>query len=145
MTGKRIGFIDDDLNNFHANTFLDLIRGPLADRGYTVAGATALQAKTGAEWARDKVVEYYESIDALADQVDYFAILAPSTPNTHLGLCKQAFRHGKITFVDKIFAPDISTAERIFALADEAGVAVYTSSALARRTFKQQPLRSKSL
>lgn len=130
MPAKRIGFVDDALDNFHANTYLDALRGPLADRGYTFAGATALQSQAGAAWASAKEVPYFDSVGALAAEVDCFAILAPSTPDTHLGLCEQVFPHAKPTFVDKTFAPDVATAEKIFALADQHQVAVQTTSAL---------------
>ncbi|MEN0111614.1 MAG: Gfo/Idh/MocA family oxidoreductase [Planctomycetota bacterium] len=130
MAGKRIGFIDDDLDNFHANTYLDALRGPLAGRGYAVAGCTALQAERGQKWAAEKEVAWFESIDALAAEVDCFAVLAPGTPETHLGLCEAALPHGKPTFVDKTFAPDVATAEKIFALADEHGAPTQTTSAL---------------
>lgn len=127
---KRIGFIDDDLDNFHANTYLDALRGPLADRGCEVAGATALQAEKGAAWAAEKGVPYFDTVAELADAVDVFAVLAPSTPETHLGLCEQALPYGKPTFVDKTFAPDPATAERIFAMADEYEAPIQTTSAL---------------
>ena len=38
--GKRIGFVDLNLDNYHANVFLQALRGPLLSRGFTVAGAT---------------------------------------------------------------------------------------------------------
>lgn len=130
MPAKRIGFVDDDLDNFHANTYLEAIRGPLAERGYEVAGAYALQADRGKAWADEKGIPYHDSIDDLAAGVEAFAVLAPSTPETHLGLCQAVLPHGKATFVDKTFAPDTSTAERIFALADEYGTPIQTTSAL---------------
>jgi hypothetical protein len=130
MASKRIGFVDDDLDNFHANTYLTAIRGPLAERGWRVAGATALQAEKGRVWAGRNDVAYYDSVAELAADVDVFAVLAPSTPETHLGLCEQVFPCGKTTFVDKTFAPDATTAQRLFTLADEFGVAVQTTSAL---------------
>jgi hypothetical protein len=37
---------------------------------------------------------------------------------------------GKTTFIDKTFAPDLATAQKIFDLADKNGVAVITTSAL---------------
>ncbi len=57
MAAKRIGFVDDDLDNFHANTYLKALRGPLAERGWRVAGATALQAEKGRGWADRNQVE----------------------------------------------------------------------------------------
>ena len=130
MPAKRIGFVDDDLNNYHADTYLEAFRGALAGREYEVVGATALQAEKGAAWADSKRVKYHDDVASLAAEVDCFAVLAPGTPETHLGLCEQVFPHGKPTFVDKTFAPDVATAEAIFALADQQGVAVETTSAL---------------
>lgn len=130
MATQRIGFVDDDLNNFHANTYLEALRGPLAERGYEVAGAFALQGDLGKAWAEEKGIAYYDSIETLAAEVDVFAVLAPSTPDTHLGLCEQVLPHGKATFVDKTFAPDPATAERIFALADQHKTPIQSTSAL---------------
>lgn len=130
MAVKRIGFVDDDLDNFHANTYLDALRGPLAARGWEVARATALQADKGRAWADRKGVPYVESAAELAASVDAVAILAPSTPATHEALCESVFPAGKPTFVDKTFAPDAATAERIFALADRHGVPTQSTSAL---------------
>lgn len=129
-TTKRIGLVDDDLNNFHANTYLKAIHGPLGERGYQIAGAFGLQSEPSASWAEHNDVPYFESVGELAPEVDCFAILAPSTPETHLGLCQQVFPHGKPTFVDKTFAPDEATAVEIFSLADQAGIAVQSTSAL---------------
>lgn len=138
MPSKRIGFVDDDLNNFHANTYLDALRGPLSDRGYEVAGATAIQAENGVKWSEEKGVTYFPSVEELAAAVDHFVVLAPSAPETHHALCEQVLPHGKSTFVDKTFAPDVATAERIFALADENGVAIQTTSALRTTNVQQE-------
>mgnify|MGYP001795231736 CR=1 FL=1 len=143
MASKRIGFVDDELENYHANTYLHVVRGPLAERGYEVAGATALAAEAGAKWCAEKDVPYFDTVDELAAAVDCFVILAPGTPDTHLGLCEQVFPHGKITFVDKTFAPDVETAERIFALADEHGVPVQSTSAL-RTTNAQREVQGRA-
>jgi hypothetical protein len=143
MATKRIGFVDDHLENFHANTYLKAIRGPLAERGWSVAGATAIQQERGREWCERNGVTYYGSTAELAAAVDVFAILAPSTPQTHLGFCEEVLPYGKTTFVDKTFAPDVATAERIFALADRHGVAVQTTSAL-RTTNVQAEVRALS-
>src|SRR5688500_14447267 len=77
---KRIGFVDDDLDNFHARVYLEAIRGPLKDRGFVVAGATALQHEKSRAWAAKNNLEYFDSAAALDKAVDVYAILAPSTP-----------------------------------------------------------------
>ncbi|MBT5146667.1 MAG: Gfo/Idh/MocA family oxidoreductase [Gemmatimonadetes bacterium] len=137
----RIGFVDDCLDNFHADVYLQLLRGELADLGFTVTGCTALQREPSRAWAQANAVTWFDSVQQLDDHVDHYIILAPSTPQTHLPLCEQVFERGKSTYVDKTFAPDLATAERIFALADEHGVAVQTTSAL-RYTEVQQMVES---
>ncbi|HYF00663.1 MAG TPA: Gfo/Idh/MocA family oxidoreductase, partial [Planctomycetota bacterium] len=127
---KRIGFVDDDLDNYHARVFLEAFRGPLKDRGWVVAGATALQHDKSRAWAERNALTYYDDPAALAPHVDAFAVLAPSTPATHEALCAKVLPAGKPTFVDKTFAPDAAAAERIFALADRHGAPIQTSSAL---------------
>ncbi|MHC4886697.1 MAG: Gfo/Idh/MocA family protein [Planctomycetota bacterium] len=139
--GKKIGFVDYVGENFHANTYLGLIRGELADRGFEVAGCWALDAEAGKAWAETNDVVYAETPEALNELVDYYAILAPSNPELHLELCQAVFPFGKPTYVDKTFAPDLATAEAIFALADEHGVVMQTSSAL-RYTNVQDDLPS---
>ena len=127
---KRIGIVDDDLDNFHTRVYLEAIRGPLKERGWVVTGATALQQEKSKAWAAKNALEYYDSVAALDKAVDVYAVIAPSTPGTHEELCGLVLPFGKTTFVDKTFAPDVATAARIFKLADQHKVALQTSSAL---------------
>src|SRR5262245_26154261 len=126
---KRIGFVDDDLDNFHARVYLEAIRGPLKDRGWVVAGATALKHEKSRAWAAKSNLEYFDTPAALDKAVDAYAVLAPSTPGTHEELCGLVLPFGKTTFVDKTFAPDVAAADRIFKLADRHKLALQTSSA----------------
>ncbi|MFC1582333.1 Gfo/Idh/MocA family protein [Planctomycetota bacterium] len=127
---KTIGFVDNFLDNFHANTFLELLRGPLADRGYEVGICRGLDEERSRSWAEEKEIPYADSFEAMHAQADYFMILAPGTPETHLELAESILPAGKTTYIDKTFAPDLETAKKIFALADTHGVPVMTSSAL---------------
>jgi predicted dehydrogenase len=127
---KRIGFVDDDLDNFHARVYLEALRGPLKDRGWVVSGATALQKEKSRAWAEKVQLPWFDDAAALDQVVDAYAILAPSTPATHEDLCAKILPFGKTTFVDKTFAPDVAAARRIFELADRHKVALQTSSAL---------------
>ena len=130
MNRHRIGLVDYRLDNFHAEVYLAALRGPLADRGYDVVGATALEREPSVSWAREKALPYFDTVETLAEQSDFFAVLAPSNPEVHLQLCQSVFPCGKPTFVDKTFAPDLRTAEEIFRLADKYGIAVQSTSAL---------------
>lgn len=136
MTG-RIGFVDDRLDNFHADVYLKLLRDELADSGFTVAGCTALQAGPSRTWAVNNDVPWFDNVTDLNAHVDHYVVLAPSTPETHMALCQSVFPFGKSTYVDKTFAPDLPTAQAIFALADRHNVPVQTTSAL-RYTQVQQ-------
>ena len=128
--GKRIGYVDYQLENFHANTYLKIVREDLANRGFAVSGCVSMDHESGREWAKKNDVPYFESAKELNEHVDCYAVLAPGHPEAHLELCKMGCPFGKTTYVDKTFAPDLRTAKRIFALADKHGVAMQTSSAL---------------
>lgn len=129
-TGKRIGFVDYNLENFHSNVYLQLLREDLAERGFTVAGCSGRLEKEGKEWAEKNSVPYFDDAAALDAAVDCYVVLAPSNPEMHWKLCKRTFPFGKPTYVDKTFAPDTATARRIFALAVKHGVPMQTTSAL---------------
>jgi predicted dehydrogenase len=130
MAGKRIGFVDYKLDNFHANVFLTAIREKLRGRGFSVDGCWALDAEGGKAWAAKKNVKWFDSTEALNEHVDAYMILAPSNPETHMDLCRRVLPFGKITYVDKTFAPDLKTAKEIFELADQHRTPVQTTSAL---------------
>ena len=128
--GKRIGYVDHELENFHSNVYLKILRGELKDRGFEVAGCTATNKETGKAWAAKNQVPWFDSVAAMNDHVDCYAVLAPGNPETHLALCEQTFPFRKTTYVDKTFAPNTATAKNIFALAKKHKVAMQTSSAL---------------
>lgn len=127
---RRIGFVDHDLTGYHPRVFLRSLRETHSDRGYELAGAHGRLAGKGRPWAEENEVLWFDSIEALDEAVDCYMILAPSNPELHLELCEAVFPHGKPTYVDKTFAPDAATAEKIFALADRLGTPVQTTSAL---------------
>lgn len=141
MSERTIGYVDYELDNYHANVYLKHLREDLADRGFRLGGCFALEAESGREWAEQNEVPFCESTAELDERCDFFMVLAPSNPELHLELCEMVFPFGKPTYVDKTFAPDIETAEAIFALADEHGVAMQTSSAL-RYTNVQEEVRA---
>lgn len=127
---KRIAFIDHNLDNFHANIYEELLRGDFAGRGFHLEACTATLKEEGRAWAQLKKVPYVDSIEDLKGRVDGVMILAPSNPETHLGLVEKAAVLGVPMYVDKTFAPDLETARKIFHVGDEAGIAIESSSAL---------------
>lgn len=138
--GKRIGFVDLNLDNYHANVFLQALRGPLKERGFTLAGATGTRIAESRAWAEKNQVPFFDNDLALNSAVDFFMVLAPSNPEIHLALCQRILPFGKPTYVDKTFAPNLETAQKIFALADEHNTPMQTSSAL-RYTNVQEEVR----
>ena len=137
---KRIGLVDYKLENFHANVYLKAFRNELKSRGWSVGGAYAMEEAEGKAWAKKNDVPWFDSPAALSDQVDGFMILAPANPELHLELCEAILPFGKPTYVDKTFAPDLPTAKKIFALADQHQTAIQTASAL-RYTNVQAQVR----
>ena len=129
-TGKRIGFVDYDLENFHDNVYLAAIRNELKDRGFSVTGCHAMKELEGRAWAEKNGVPYFANANELDAVVDAYAVLAASNPETHLALCQLILPFGKPTYVDKTFAPDLATAREIFALADRCHTPIQTTSAL---------------
>lgn len=128
--GKRVGFIDYDLNGYHPRVFLKAMREDLKERGFTLGGCHALQEAESRPWAEANGVTYFSDPKELDKAVDFYMILAPSNPEVHWDLCRKIFPFHKPTYVDKTFAPDVATAERIFALADRLGTPIQTTSAL---------------
>jgi hypothetical protein len=126
----RIGFVDNHLDNFHANVFLKAYRNELKDRRWTVGGCYSIDAENGRAWAKRNGVPYFDSPAALNDHVDAYMILAPSSPELHLPLAEKIFPFAKPTYVDKTFAPDVATARRIFDLANQHKTPIQTTSAL---------------
>jgi predicted dehydrogenase len=138
--GRRIGFVDLNLDNYHANVFLQALRGPLAARGFTIAGATGTKTAESRAWADKHQIPFFEDDAKLNDAVDFFMILAPSNPEVHLDLCRRILPFGKPTYVDKTFAPNHAVAQEIFSLADRHRTPMQTSSAL-RYTNVQDEVR----
>lgn len=127
---RRVGFVDYRLENFHAKIFLKHLREELRERGWTLTGCHALDEAGGRAWAEQYGVPYFDRLDDLDAAVDAYMVLAPSNPEVHAELCRRVFPFRKPTYVDKPFAPDLTTARELFTLADRLGVPVQTASAL---------------
>ncbi len=127
---NRIGLVDDELDNYHTNVFLELMRGRLKSRGFDAAGCLALKEEAGREWAGKNSVPYFSDPKELSAACDFFMVMAPSTAGTHLELCRKIVPFGKPVFVDKTFAPDLKTAMEIFSLADRHKAALESYSSL---------------
>lgn len=129
----KIGFIDYYLDEFHANKYPGWIRD-ISGGDMRVAYAYAVKDKEGgvsnAEWCANQGVEWIDSIESLVELSDAIVVLAPDHPEHHEALSELPLRSGKPTYIDKTFAPDRVSAERMFELAAFHGTPMYSTSAL---------------
>lgn len=125
----KIGIVDHHLNNFHANKFLALLHGPLADLAARITAAWESDP-TGEDWCAKNGVPRLDSAAAVAQECDAVMVLAPDNVEAHLELCRRIFPGGKRTLVDKFLGPDLDQAEQIVRLAGESGVALFSASSL---------------
>lgn len=134
---KKLGFIDFCIDEWHADNypaFLEAVNRKFGN-DYTVGYAWAENDSpaglmTTDEWCAKYGVEKCSSIKELCGKADHVLILSPSNPERHLALAEKVFECGVSPYIDKTFAPDLETAEKIFALAEKHGVTFFSSSAL---------------
>lgn len=133
---KAIGFIDYFLNEWHANEYPAMIQAYNQKNGtdYQVQYAWGEIDIPGGmstdEWCALHGVTRCYSIQELCEKCDYVIVLAPSNPEKHYEYAKAVFECGKSPYIDKTFAPDFATAQAIYDMAKEYGVAFFSSSAL---------------
>ncbi len=125
----RIGFVDHHLNNFHADKFLGLLRGPLASLEADVVAAWESDP-TGDDWCAKNGVPRLDSPEAVVEAVDGVMVLAPDNIEEHLGLSRKVLPFGKPTHIDKFLSPTLTDAREIVRLAHEHKAPFVTSSAL---------------
>lgn len=135
---KKIGFIDNFLSEWHANNYPDMIRNnPRAKElglevcyAYAKTDVSPYDGVTTDEWCKTHGVEKCATVKELVDKSDFIVVLSPDNPEFHYELSEYALKSGKPTYIDKTFAPDKATAERIFALAKENNTPTYSTSSL---------------
>ncbi len=134
---KKIGFIDYFLDEWHANNYPEFIRN--ASNGeFEVAYAWGMidppaelgDKITNKEWSKKYGIPLCDTMEEVIEKSDYLIVLSPNNPEMHEELCKKPLSSGKLTYVDKTFAPDAETAKKIFSVADKNGTKTYSSSAL---------------
>lgn len=130
----KIGFIDYYLDEWHANSYPKMIRDAVGDE-LVVAYAygqipSPITGMTSSQWCEKYGVALCETIEELVEKSDVLLVLSPDNCEMHEQLCQLPLRSGKLTYIDKTFAPDLPTAQRIFALADAYGTPCYSTSAL---------------
>ena len=132
---KRIGFIDFYLDEWHANNYPRWIHEATNGEmevafAYGQIDSPLPGRRTTEDWCREMRIERCKSIEELIEKSDCLVVLSPDNAEMHESLCQLPLRSGKPTYVDKTFAPDADTAERIFAVAEASGTPCYTTSSL---------------
>lgn len=144
---KKIGFIDYYLDEWHANTYPDLVK-ELSDGKYEVCYAYAkIDSPKGGlkstEWAEKYGIELLDTIEEVVLKSDVLIVLSPDNPEQHEELTDLPLKSGKPVYVDKTFAPDKETAIRIFENAKRHGTPCFSSSALRFATELDEIEKSK--
>ena len=131
---KKIGFVDYYISEWHANNYPVWIDALGSEYKVTHAWAeqeiSPVDGRSTDEWCGKFGVKRCETIDELCRECDVIVILAPSDPQKHLGYAEAVLPYGKPTYIDKTFAPDLETAEKIFAIARQYGTPFFSTSAL---------------
>jgi hypothetical protein len=133
---KKIGFIDFFLDEWHANNYPGWVRensqstGRDMDVAYAWAKIDAPGGLTTDAWCKEHLVQRLATIEELVEKSDYLIVLSPDHAEYHEELSRVALQSGKPTYIDKTFSPDLPTGRRIFALAEQCGTPMFSSSAL---------------
>ena len=144
---KKIGFVDYYISEWHANNYPAWIKEICEKSGldYSVSYAWAekdispVDKRSTDEWCRSFGAQKCESIEELCQKSDCIIILAPSNPETHLYMAEKVLPFGKRTYIDKTFAPDSETSEKIFAVSKKYNTPFFSTSAL-RYSSELEPL-----
>lgn len=131
---KKIGFIDYFLDEWHANNYPKWIRESAFKSRFDVCYAWAEQEQPGGqtsrEWCDAHQVGLVGSKEELIAKSDCIIVLSPDNPERHEDLCRDVLSSGKPVYVDKTFAPDLKTARKLFAWAEQSKTPMFSSSAL---------------
>jgi len=135
---KRIGFVDYYISEWHADNYPAWFEEANQKLGldyklsyaWAEADASPVNGETTDAWCARMGVERCQTIAELCEKSDVIVVLAPSNPEKHLQYAEAVLPYGKRTYIDKTFAPDLETAQKIFAIAAEHHTPFFSSSAL---------------
>lgn len=133
----KIGFVDDFLDEWHANNYPTLIENICKKTGLDCKVCYAWAERpspftgmTSEQWSKDHNIPLCATIDELCEKSDCIILLSPDTPHKHLPYAKEIFKHKKPTFIDKTFADSYVSGKEIFDTAAKYGTPFYSTSAL---------------
>ncbi len=130
----KIAFIDYYLDEWHANNYPAWLKQ--ATNGETEVSIaygmidSPIGGRTNEQWCREMGIPQAATIEEAVAAADGIIVLSPDNCEMHEQLSQIPLRSGKPTYIDKTFAPDLATARRIFALAEENGTPCWSTSAL---------------
>lgn len=136
----KIAVIDHHLNNYHADTFLKLLRGPLADQEAEIVTAWESDPKGEKDWCESNGIKRAESLEAAVSAADAVLLLAPDNIDAHPALAASVLPAGKPVFLDKLLAPTIEASRAIVAEAKRYKTPIFSASGL-RFATELAPLR----
>lgn len=133
----KIGFIDYYLDEWHANNYPEMLR-ELSDGECQVICAFGLidppaelgEKLTNRQWAEKYGIELLPTIEEVVEKSDCLVVLSPDNPEMHEELARIPLESGKLTYIDKTFAPDKATAQRIFDVAHAHNTPCFSTSSL---------------
>ncbi len=148
---KKIGLIDHYLDNWHAN---NLPRWLLDETGgeYQICYAWGSLSesnprpngectKNSVMWCAEHNIELCRDAAEVVEKSDVIMVLSPNNPEMHPELCRDAFKSGKRTYVDKTFATDAKAARMLIDMANEGNTPMFSTSALRFSTELQNVKR----
>ncbi len=138
----KIGFIDNYLDEWHANSYpawIEEISGGEAKVtiAWAVMDSPVPRRRPTDKWCADMGFKLADSIQQVIEESDAIMVLSPDHCQLHEMLCNLPLKSGKPVFIDKTFAPDAASAKRMFALAAEYNTPCFSSSALRYATEYQ--------
>jgi predicted dehydrogenase len=126
----KVAFIDHHLKNWHADTFVRLLRGPLAEEGVEVVSAWESDPVGDEDWCAKQNIRRASSIEDAVSEADAVIVLAPDNIEEHPKLAAVVLPFGKPTLIDKFLAPTYEEAKEIVDLAAKHNVPILSSSSL---------------
>ncbi|MBS5481155.1 MAG: hypothetical protein KHX46_08485 [Clostridiales bacterium] len=130
----KIGFIDYYLDEWHANNYPAWIKeqsGGEMEVAYAYGHIDSpIGGMTTNAWCEKYGIQRCATIEELIEKSDRLIVLSPDNCEMHEELCRLPMSSGKLTYVDKTFAPDYPAAKRIFDAAQQGGTPCYSTSAL---------------
>jgi len=130
----KVGFIDYFLDEWHANTYPEMMKKWAPGLQVTCAWAKIDSPRDGGlttkAWGEKYNVEIKNTIEEVIEAADVLVVLSPDNPEMHEELCRLPLASGKPTYVDKTFAESFEIGERIKEMAKKGNTPWYTTSAL---------------